>query len=122
MRRHAKKDPVLPEVRAAVLKRDGYRCVGPELARIAGVEFPGPCRSTFGYDMEGKNGYLVDALQIDHVREELGGARRSEERWLQSLCARCHLDGFATSKVIRSSARQRLADIYGEEPESETAY
>lgn len=118
----AKKDPVLPEVAEAVLKRDGCRCVGPELARIAGVDFPGPCRSRFGRDMDRPGfDYDVGALQLDHVREEIGGKRRSEERWLQALCPRCHLDGFATRKDIRAAARQRLADIYGEEPASDSA-
>jgi len=122
MKRHPKKDPVPPEVREAVLKRDKFRCVGPELATLAGVPFPGPCRNVFGKDMEQPYGYLIEDLQIDHVRDEPGGPRRSVERWLQALCPRCHLDGFATSKEIRAAARLRLETIYGEESDAQTDY
>ena len=117
MKRHPKKDPVTPEDRLAVLIRDGYRCVGPALALRAGVEHPGPCRNVFGADMESAYGYRIADLQIDHVRDTPGGMRISDPRWLQALCPRCHLDGFATRKDIRAAARERLARLYdGEEP------
>jgi 5-methylcytosine-specific restriction endonuclease McrA len=123
LKRHPKKDPITPELRATVIRRDGERCVGPILARIAGVEFPGPCRSKFGADMEGRFGYLVDELQIDHVTTDDGPRRQTVERWLQALCPRCHLDGFATRKDIREAARVRLAQLYGDEdPDAVTDY
>jgi hypothetical protein len=72
--------------------------------------------------MEQGAGYLIMALQLDHVRPEPGGPRRSLERWMQAVCPHCHLEGFIGRKDIRAAARLRLDRIYGEEPDAETDY
>lgn len=113
MIRHPKKDPVTFAVAQEVLARDHYKCVGPELAAMAGL-IPQPCKTRFGEPMAGPFGYRVDELQIDHVRDEPGGPRISVPRWLQAGCPKCHLDGFLGSKDIRAAARERLAKLYGE--------
>jgi hypothetical protein len=122
MKRNPKKDPVTSEVRAEVIKRDHFRCVGPVLAGLAGVDLPEPCRNTWGAEMDRGTFYLFNDLQIDHVRSEPGGPRQSTPRWLQAVCPSCHLGGFIGSKPIRAAARLRLSNIYGEEPDSDTAY
>ena len=81
IRRHAHKDPVTPEMRQAVLERDGG-CVAPWLCFETGAE--AACSGR---------------LTLDHVREQpmMGKRAPSDMAHLVTLCEHHHLDGWATS-------------------------
>jgi hypothetical protein len=108
-RTQAKADPVTPELRLFVLRRDG--------ACVAAVLAPGSheCRDSFGTP------HRPDALwklQVDHIRLEPGGKRRSVASQLVSMCANAHLyDGWATAN--RPAIRAYLREL--PEPENEHA-
>ena len=79
IRRHAHKDPVTPEVRQAVLERDGFDCVEP---LVWGT-----------LDCAGR-------LTLDHVQDgggRMGKRAPSDMAHLVTLCEHHHLDGWATS-------------------------
>lgn len=74
-----RRDPVTPDLRAAVLERD-MGCVAPRLDRHAG-----PCQGV---------------LTLDHVKDQprMGVRAPSDERHLVTVCERHHLwSGWATS-------------------------
>ena len=88
MKRHATKDPVTPQVYAEVIARDlriAGGCVAPHLDPMAGE-----CHDRWGNLVRP---YAVEALTLDHVREEPGGRRRSEPRWLVAACSGHHVFG-----------------------------
>ena len=87
IRRHATKDPVSPELRQAVLERDGG-CV----ALMIGEHVPGVVgRLPFST--------CIGRLTLDHVREQpmMGKRAPSDLAHLVTLCEHHHLDGWATS-------------------------
>ena len=84
-----RRDPVTPEVYAAVLARDG-RCVAPQLGA----------------------GDLCDGrLTLDHVKDQpmMGKRAPSDPAHLVALCWRHHLDGWATAHrpALREYLRSR---------------
>ena len=82
------KDPVTPELREAVLKRDGG-CVAP----FIGVD----------YDPHNKTWDAIDRckgrLTLDHVKDApmMGKRAPSDMAHLVTLCWHHHLDGWATA-------------------------
>lgn len=90
MRRSRRKDPVTPELRLAVLERDGG-C----LAVTIGGQDPATCDGP---------------LQLDHVKDapRMGKRAPSDERHLASVCRFHHIDGgWATANrpVLREYLR-----------------
>lgn len=74
-------DHVTPQVRAEVIARDlriAGGCVAPFLDATAGE-----CKDRWGNLVRP---YAVHALTLNHVREHSGGERRSQPRWLITLC------------------------------------
>jgi hypothetical protein len=71
------RDPVTPEMREAVLGRDGG-CVAPRL---------------------GASSACSGSLQLDHVKSQpmMGKRAPSDMAHLVTLCEHHHLDGWATS-------------------------
>lgn len=97
------RDPVTPEVYAAVMRRDGY-CVATRLDPTCG-----PCRDKWG-------GYIAPhderGAQLDHIHHGYGkmGVRApSDPAHLVRLCAGHHLGGWATSH--RAALRAYLAEV-----------
>jgi hypothetical protein len=89
IRRRARRDPVSPELRRAVLERDGG-CVARRLDSLAD--------------------WCEGRVQLDHVQEGYGRmGKRASSRLdtLASVCAHHHLDGWATAN--RPLLRQYLA-------------
>ena len=104
MKRRAHRDPVTPELRDAVLARDGWRCVAPSLgARDL-------CRTAFGDPMEYAGEYRVAHLELDHVKDQprMGVRAESDLGHLVALCPWHHREsGWATSH--RGELREYLA-------------
>ena len=93
IRRRARRDPVSPELRIAVLERDGG-CVRV-LFQEARPHVCDPC---------------VGRLTLDHVQDgygRMGKRAPSDPAHLVTLCEHHHLDGWATAN--RSLLRQYLA-------------
>lgn len=104
-----------PEVREAVLARDGRRCVAPAIAKELG-EGIDLCLTKWGQPMTLPNGYYrEDELQVDRVRDEPGAPPVYRLEGAQALCPHHHLDGWATKKEHRAAARERLARLHAEE-------
>lgn len=84
------KDPVSPELRQAVLRRDGG-CLGPRLDPTS-------------YECSGR-------LTLDHVKDQpmMGRRAPSDMAHLACLCWRHHLDGWATSH--RPELREYLRSV-----------
>lgn len=98
-------DPVTPELRAAVLERDG-RCVRSRM------EPEHECRNNWG---EYHRADALAQLTLDHVQERYGrmGKRApSDMAHLVTLCWDAHLGGWATSH--RPELRSYLATVDGE--------
>jgi len=99
-----RRDPVTPELHAAVLVRD-RRCVQAQL------DITHTCKDIWG------NPHLSEALErltLDHVQSAYGRMGRrapSTMATLVSLCGRAHLGGWATSH--RPELRAYLARIEG---------
>lgn len=88
------KDPVTPELREAVLRRDGYQCIAPRIA----------CRDP--NHVYGPNGLCGDVDQcsgratLDHVKDQprMGKRAPSDIDHLVTLCEWHHLrSGWATA-------------------------
>lgn len=77
-------DPVTPEVRRAVISRDGG-CVAPLIDPDAG-----PCRDRWGHV---RHRSVVPALTLDHVKDapRMGVRAPSDPAHLVTLCAWHHL-------------------------------
>jgi hypothetical protein len=86
-----RRDPITPEVREAVLRRD-RDCVAPLLGATD------PCRGR---------------LTLDHVKDApmMGRRAPSDPAHLVTLCWHHHLDGWATSH--RPELRQYLKEVEG---------
>ena len=71
------RDPVTPELRLAVFRRDGS-CVAPRL---------------------GATDWCAGPLTLDHVKEQpmMGKRAPSDRAHLVSICRHHHLDGWATA-------------------------
>ena len=93
------KDPVTPELRRAVMKRD-KTCVGPRV----GME--GACGSQFG------SGSII-VLELDHV-DNAGFAKRgpSVEQNLVVLCGYHHRVKTESSKRWKPLLRKYLEEFY----------
>lgn len=105
LRRKPKADPVTPQVRAEVIERDlrvAGGCVAPHLDAFAGL-----CRDRWGTPVLP---YARAALTVDHIREEPGGQRRSEARWLATVCWGHHVNG-GWSTAHRPELRDYLRRI-----------
>ena len=111
IKRHSRKDPVTPELRAAVLERDGG-CVAPRLVPA------GELAASYGWVIveTSKRTYYLDAcsgqLTLDHVKDQprMGVRAPSDMAHLVTLCAFHHLDsGWATSH--RPELREYLARV-----------
>lgn len=92
LKRRAKKDPVTPQLRLDVLKRDGG-CMAPVLDQSQSLMCSGP-------------------LTLDHVKDQprMGKRAPSDERHLVTLCRYHHIDsGWATGH--RPLLRQYLAEV-----------
>ena len=90
IKRHPRRDPVTPELRLAVLERDGW-CVAVKLAPLVEIT------------------HCYGRLTLDHVQDGYGrmGVRApSDMAHLVTLCEHHHLDGWATSH--RPELRQYL--------------
>ena len=95
IKRHSRKDPVTPELRAAVLERDGG-CVAPRLDPL----------------MELWTDWCDGPLTLDHVKSQprMGVRAPSDMAHLVTLCAFHHLDsGWATAH--RPELREYLARV-----------
>jgi len=98
MRRKPRRDPVTPEVRAAVLRRDG-QCVA------AKYELGHACRDQWGTPHRPDD---LDKLTLDHVHEGygmLGKRAPSDMGHLISACWAAHLGGWTTTKQHRALIR-----------------
>ena len=103
MRRHKRRDPVTPEAREAVFRRDGYACIAPSLGGSAA-------------DCWGR-------LTIEHVKAELRSSVRAESipSRMVSLCQGHTEDGrragfqWNTNAENRSKVRAYLAVFSPEE-------
>ena len=95
-----RRDPVTPEVREAVLRRDGG-CVAPELW---------PCIE-HGADCGSPPDPCDGRLTLDHVKDEprMGKRAPSDPAHLVTLCWHHHLDGWATSH--RPELRAYLREV-----------
>jgi hypothetical protein len=84
IKRRGHKDPVSPELRAAVLERDGGECQAFWVAKLADLPYEGECSGQ---------------LTLDHVRDQPMAGKRapSDMAHLVTLCWHHHLDGWATS-------------------------
>lgn len=92
IRRKARKDPVTPEMRLAILKRDGG-CMAVVLDPSQSLMCSGP-------------------LTLDHVKDQpmMGKRAPSDERHLVTLCRYHHIDsGWATAH--RPLLRQYLSGV-----------
>lgn len=90
-KRRGHADPVTPEVRAAVLARDGG-CVASLLDPLGHV-----CRDAFGWPHHPAR---VEAMTLDHVQEgygRMGQRAPSDTGHLVALCWNAHLGGWATA-------------------------
>jgi hypothetical protein len=83
---------VTKAVAEQVISRD-LRVAGGCVAAYLGATTP--CRARWGSVVKRS---VIDALTLDHIREQPGGERRSEARWLVSICWGHHLiDAWATA-------------------------
>ena len=85
-----RRDPVSPEVYAAVRARDGYACVGPRIG------MPGPCHSI---------------AEVDHVRASGGLGLRSASK-LPNLVTLCR-DHHRLKTEAGRTWRPRLLEYLG---------
>ncbi len=108
--------PVPPQVRETVLRRDGYRCVAPQIDGRAGW-----CRDIFGNPITHWAGRDPGPayLQMSHVKDraELAMAKKAEsdEYHLVALCPMHHTgtaSGSNWEAVHRERIRHYLEDIY----------
>lgn len=116
-RMRKRKDPVTYDTAREVLRRDGYECAAPRVAREIGEEID-RCRAMWGQDMNGtvQDGRAVGYLTLDHVRDGpmMGKRAPSDIEHLVTLCYHHHLDGWATSH--RPALRDYLASFYQSAP------
>ncbi len=85
-------DRVLPEVHAAVMRRDKV-CILALLDKTHGV-----CRDRWG---EPHNPTDMGKLTLEHVRDEPGGRRRSDEGHMVAMC------GWANDQHAGSTTENR---------------
>ncbi len=107
------KDPVTPELRAAVLSRDNYQCVAGRMEFTKAWLSPEVDRALLFTG----NAYIPlpdcsGPLTLDHVRDQpmMGKRAPSDMQHLVTLCAFHHLEsGWATSH--RPELRAYLASV-----------
>jgi len=95
-------DPVTPEVREAVLRRD-QMCV------LAKTRYPGHiCRTAWGYQHRPTD---LDLLTMEHVKDDLAMGKRapSDPQHLVALCAHANIG--VPSKAQRAMLRQYLREV-----------
>jgi len=94
-------DPVTPEVRAAVLRRD-QQCV------LSALEAAHICRDAWGHTCDP---YDLDGLTLEHVKDELAMGKRapSDPAHLVALCAHANIG--VPSKAQRAMLRQYLREV-----------
>lgn len=99
----ASKDPVSPELHAAVLARDGY-CF---MRRLDKEHI---CRDSFGNAHAASDRTL---LTVDHVHlygAQMGKRAPSTERNLVAMCAASNVAG--PSREVRQAQREYLRGLY----------
>lgn len=105
LRRKPNPDPVTPQVWEEVFQRDlrvAGGCIAPHLDAQAGL-----CRDKWGTPVLP---YARAAMTVDHIREEPGGERRSQRRWMVTFCWGHHVNGgWATAH--RPEIRKYLAEV-----------
>jgi hypothetical protein len=94
-------DPVTPEVREAVLRRDGM-CV---LAKLERAHW---CRDAWGTYHDAAD---LSKLSLEHVKDELAMGKRapSDPQHLVALCAHANIG--VPSKAQRAMLRQYLREV-----------
>jgi hypothetical protein len=103
-RRKARKDPVTPEVREEVLRRD-RRCF------LSRIEPSHQCRDAWGTP---HSPFDLDRCTLDHVKREARMGRRapSDPAHLLAMCASANVG--VPSKAVREAERSYLAELYPE--------
>jgi len=108
---------ITPAMREIVLRRDGYRCIAPQLDGLAGW-----CRDRFNYPITHWSGRDPgrNYLQVNHVKPEgelsMGKKTAAVAQNLVSLCPFHHTGTTAGSNweaANRWKIRRYLDDIYG---------
>lgn len=105
--RSVRKDPVTPQLREKILKRDCY-CF---MRRMD------PLHRCMDVHRNFHSSWDTDKLTLDHVHESYGlmGKRApSDERHLVAMCAHWHLN-IGPTRVVREAEREYLNGVYGEE-------
>jgi hypothetical protein len=101
LKRRLTPDPVTPEVREAVLRRD-QMCV------LWQLEVSHECKDAWGnYHNPGD----LDRLTLEHVKDELAMGKRapSDPQHLVALCAHANIG--VPSKAQRAMLRQYLREV-----------
>ena len=104
LRRHARKDPVTPELRELVFRRDQRSCIAPRVDAMAGE-----CRDRFGNLVRPSDEW---ALTLEHVQVGYGsmGLRApSVAACLLTVCFGHHLGGWSTGH--KDAERAYLARV-----------
>jgi hypothetical protein len=106
-----------PATREAVLRRDGYRCLAPQLDGRAGW-----CRDAWGFPITRWRGHDMGPayVQMSHTKDEgelvMGQKAPTDPRHLISLCPFHHTGtkvGSNWEAANRWKIRRHLEDIYG---------
>lgn len=110
-------DPVSPELRAYVFRREGYRCVVSLLVERGRIPDQGPCRDRFGKKPLTLAEW-VGSLTFAHVRDRAGGraGKRppSKARRAVAACYGHHLaKPVVDSREVREAIEEYLEELEG---------
>lgn len=104
LRRNPRKDPVTPEVRVEVLRRD-HKCF------LSRIEPSHGCRDQWG---DPHSPYATDRLTLDHVKRQarMGVRAPSDAAHLLAMCHGANVG--VPSRAVREAERSYLAELYPE--------